>query len=62
MIVILPDPFDYHEAPGPLWGHGSGHSVSGEPPDVDPADEVRRVAEEIAGLDFSRPKARIGFY
>lgn len=62
MIALLPDPFDYYGPPEPLWGHGSGHSVSSDPQDEDPAEEVRRVAEEITGLDFSKPKTRIGFY
>lgn len=41
---------------------GSAHSVSGEEPEVDRAELVRKVAEEVSGKKMPRPPARrIGF-
>ena len=40
---------------------GSAHSVSGDYPDEDRAEQVRSVAEEVARKTFHRPKKRIGF-
>lgn len=53
-------PDDY--APEPPTVQGSGHSVSSEPPPNDPAEEVRKVAEEVARKPMPRPAPRrIGF-
>jgi hypothetical protein len=41
---------------------GSAHSVSGDGPDEDRAEQVRRVAEEVSGKEMPRPlRRRIGF-
>ncbi len=58
MIVLLPDPWDYHDVP---VMHGSAHSVSSERPDYDAAEAVRKVAEEVTGQSFAPVKARMGF-
>lgn len=43
-------------------GQGSAHSVSSTPPDDDPAEEVRRVVEEVTRKQVPRPlPPRIGF-
>lgn len=61
MIILLPDDFDYYEAPRPMDAFGAAHSVSSEAPADDPAELVRRVAEEVTGQSFARPRRRIGF-
>lgn len=61
MIVLLPDPFDYYQTSEPLYMSGSGHSVSSDEEDEDPAEKVRRIAEEVTGQTFDRPKRRMGF-
>lgn len=61
MIVLLPDPFDYCEASQPLYMTGTGHCVSGDTDEDDPAEQVRQVAEEVTGQKFDRPKRRMGF-
>lgn len=41
---------------------GSAHSVGGDEPEVDRAELVRKVAEEVSGKKMPRPPARrIGF-
>lgn len=41
---------------------GSMHSVSGDGEDVDRAEQVRKVAEEVSGKTMPRPPTRrIGF-
>lgn len=45
-----------------FWlGFGSHHSLSSEEPETDPAEEVRKVAEEVTGKSFAKPKRTIGF-
>lgn len=61
MIILLPDPFDYCEASQPLYMTGTGHSVSSDTDDDDPAEQVRRIAEEVTGKKFAPPKRRMGF-
>ena len=61
MIVLLPGSFDYYERPQPLYMQGCGHSVSGDEPEYDAADEVRRVAEEVTGKTFDKPMRGFGF-
>lgn len=61
MIILLPDPFDHYEISQPLYMSGSGHSVSGDVDDEDRAEQVRRVAEEVTGQKFDRPKRHMGF-
>lgn len=46
----------------PLLMLGTGHSVSQERADDDPAEDVRRIAEEVTGKKFDPPKRPIGFY
>jgi hypothetical protein len=46
----------------PQTTHGSAHSVSGDGPDRDRAEEVRRVAEEVARRPIPRPARKLGFY
>ena len=53
-------PPDDH-AQEPQQSHGSAHSVSGEGPDEDRAEQVRRVAEEVSRKPLTLPKRRIGF-
>ena len=45
----------------PQLTHGSAHSVSAEPPVLDRAEEVRRVAEEVSRKPMPRPVKRVGF-
>lgn len=46
----------------PQITHGSGHSVSSDVPPDDPAEEVRRIAEEVSRKPMPRPAPRrIGF-
>lgn len=53
-----PDDF----ASEPQQFSGSAHSVSGEKPEDDAAEKVRKVAEEIARKPLPKqPKRRIGF-
>jgi len=40
---------------------GTAHSVSADEPPDDPAEQVRRIAEEVTGKTFERPKSRMGF-
>ena len=61
MIVLIPDAFDYYERSQPLHMSGSGHSVSGDEPDDDPAETVRKIAEEVTGKTFDRPRRKMGF-
>ena len=60
-IVLLPDAWDYFERSQPLYMSGSGHSVSADEPDDDPAQQVRKIAEEVTGKSFERPTRRMGF-
>lgn len=53
-------PWDYAEAPQPF--NGSAHSVSSDAPEQDRAEQVRKVAEEVARKPMPRPAPRrIGF-
>lgn len=52
-------PNDY--AVEPQTSHGSAHSVSSERPDNDPADDVRKIAEDITGKNLKKPTRPIGF-
>lgn len=61
MIVLIPDDWDYNEISQPMYMIGSGHSVSSDEPGDDPAEQVRKIAEEVTGKTFSRPKPRMGF-
>ena len=55
-------PPDDHEPAAQQPGQGSAHSVSQEQPDHDPADAVRKVAEEITRRPIPRPAPRkMGF-
>ena len=51
---------DDHAA-DPQTTHGSAHSVSGDGPLRDRAEEVRRVAEEVSRKTMPRPVKRFGF-
>ena len=61
MIILLPDPWDYYERAQPLYMTGTGHAVSSETDADDPAEQVRRIAEEVTGKEFAPPKRRMGF-
>lgn len=53
-------PDDYQQDAGTF--SGSAHSVSSDKPDDDKADQVRKVAEEIARKPIPRPAPRrMGF-
>lgn len=52
-------PDDYAMDPPIVFG--AGHSVSSDGPAEDPADSVRRVAEEVTGKEFPIAPRRIGF-
>lgn len=56
--VFVPDDLAY-EVP---ITHGSAHSVSGDEPERDPAEQVRRVAEEVTRRPMPRPVRKFGFY
>ena len=54
-------PPDDH-AQEPQQSNGSAHSVSSEQPEDDPAERVRKVAEEVSRKKMPRPPPRrIGF-
>lgn len=45
----------------PLFGQGTIYVLSTERPKPDPAEQVRKIAEEVTGKSFTPPKRRIGF-
>jgi hypothetical protein len=45
----------------PQQSSGSAHSVSGDAPDDDPAEQVRLVAEEVSRKPMPRPVRKMGF-
>lgn len=53
-------PDDWEDGNGTF--SGSAHSVSGDCPDDDAAEQVRKIAEEVTGKQFPAPTKRIGFY
>jgi hypothetical protein len=55
--VFVPDDLAYE----PPITHGSAHSVSGDGPDRDRVEEVRRVAEEVSRKSVPRPVRKVGF-
>lgn len=60
MILTIPRD-DWDEYSYPLHMAGTAHSVSGDEPEDDPAEQVRKIAEEVTGKTFDRPKRRMGF-
>ena len=53
---------DWYFDESPLYMIGTAHSVSSNEPDDDPAEAVRKVAEEVARRDMPRPARNpIGF-
>ena len=48
----------YDESPDSGTFNGSAHSISGETPDKDPAEAVRKVADKITGQTMPRPIQR----
>lgn len=53
-------PDDYVYEPNTF--SGSAHSGSGEAPEKDRAEEVRKVAEEVSRKPIPRTQRKIGFY
>lgn len=55
-------PPDDHAPDAYQPAQGSAHSVSSDAPDADPAERVRKVAEEVSRKPIPRvPLRRIGF-
>lgn len=58
-ITIPRDCWDEYSYP--LEMMGTAHAVSSDEDDDDPAEQVRRIAEEVTGKTFDTHKRRIGF-
>ena len=58
-ITIPRDCWDEYSYP--LEMMGTAHSVSADEPPDDPAEQVRKIAEEVTGKSFERPTRRMGF-
>lgn len=54
----IPDDYAYE----PQVTHGSAHSVSGDSPDRDRVEDLRRVVEEVTRKPVVRPVRKLGFY
>lgn len=54
----IPDDYAYE----PPITSGSAHSVSGDGPDRDRVEDLRRTVEEVTRRPVQRPVRKIGFY